>query len=129
MRVCDEDYELIFWDVESGTMIAASATNDVEYDRWSTTLGWPVQGVYEAEWDGTDVNMLDVHPGGEVIARADDFGKVGLLKYPCLMKGSGNVDGLGHSSHVTNVKWMGENRLMSCGGHDLCLFQWNVELH
>lgn len=35
------------------------------------------------------------------MARSDDFGKVSLMKYPCIVKDSGYNEGKGHSSHVT----------------------------
>jgi len=120
-------YELLFWDAGEGySMIAASNLNDVEWAKWSMTLGWPVQGIWPAFADGTDINAVAVSPEGSVIATADDFGKVNLLKYPCLVKGSTPVKGSGHCSHVTNVAWMGDSRLLTCGGHDLCIFQWRV---
>jgi len=119
-------YELQFWDVEAACTVSASALNDVQWVDWSLTLGWPVQGVYMPEADGTDVNAVAVSPNKELLARADDFGKVGLLKWPCLVKGSQAAEGNGHCSHVTNVHWAGDGRLISCGGHDLCVFQWKV---
>ena len=31
----------------------------------------------------------------------------------------------GHSSHVTNVRWLlGDERCVSTGGHDRAIFQW-----
>jgi len=35
------------------------------------------------------------------MARSDDFGKVSLLHYPCVIKGSKYNEAKGHSSHVT----------------------------
>lgn len=74
-------YELIFWDVESSSMISASAVNDVPWHDWSCILGWPVQGIFAPFWDGTDVNSVALNEELSVLARADDFGKVRHRSY------------------------------------------------
>lgn len=62
--------------------------------------------------DGTDVNAVDRsiqsfgNKGMKLLASGDDRGKVRILEYPCVEKNSKSVKGNGHSSHVTNVKWM-----------------------
>lgn len=49
------------------------------------TLGWPVQGVFEAYMDGTDVNAVDrsndehCNSRMKLLASGDDNGKVRLL--------------------------------------------------
>lgn len=54
-------YELLFFDAFTGEQMTSGATmlRDEVWDSWSTTLGWPVQGVFQPEWDGSDVNMVD----------------------------------------------------------------------
>ncbi len=37
----------------------ASALKDEPWYTWTTTLGWPVQGIWESEMDGTDINAID----------------------------------------------------------------------
>jgi len=44
-------------------------------------------------------------PDKEVIATADDFGKVNLYRYPCPKPESLYSSFLGHSAHVTNIKF------------------------
>jgi len=54
-----------------------------------------------------------------MMARADDFGKVSLLKYPCIMKGGKLNVYKGHSSHVTCCRFSKyDNYLYSTGGED-----------
>ena len=54
-----------------------------------------------------------------LLASADDYSQVRILRYPCLKKSSKGVIGIAHSSHVTNVKWNGDDSfLYSSGGED-----------
>ena len=61
-----------------------------------------------------------------IIAIANDYGKIQLYKSPCLE----NVimDAYrGHSVHVTNVKFTSDGKkMLSIGGLDRCIMQWNI---
>ena len=127
------DYELLYWDVNSNSQITrgASALKDEIWHTWSCVLGWPVQGIFESNWDGTDVNMTDRSNykvnGYNMIACSNDFSEIRIYRYPCLKKGSGHISLKGHCSHVTNVKWgINDERLFSTGGEDQCIMQWKV---
>jgi WD40 repeat protein/Ca2+-binding EF-hand superfamily protein len=123
-------YEILFWDVDSCRQDTRGASNNKneEWASWTCTLGWPVQGVFPPCTDGTDVNSVDRCKEGGLIATGDDFGKVNLFRYPCL-KGSANLKFVGHSSHVTCVKFSANSKyLISIGGNDKSIFQWKVEM-
>jgi microtubule-associated protein-like 6 len=65
------------------------------------------------------------------VASGDDKGKVKIFRYPSMMKGSLPVEGKGHSSHVTNVRFAKNDLtqttyLYSTGGNDTCVFQWKI---
>ena len=51
----------MFFDAFTGEQLTSGATmlRDEIWDTWSVTLGWPVQGVFQPEWDGSDVNIVD----------------------------------------------------------------------
>ena len=122
-------YELLFADVTTGSQIpAASALKNADWKTWTCTLGWPVQGLWPESQDGTDLNAADRSHDGNVLAAADEFGRVKLLRYPSPMKGSGDTVYRGHSAHVTSVRWVAEDtHLISIGGNDRCAFQWKHE--
>ncbi|KAF0698173.1 Aste57867_11158 [Aphanomyces stellatus] len=119
-------YELLYCDVKSGKQVtSASAFKDEQWASWTSILGWSVQGMWPPNSDGSDINAVDRSHSGSLLATADDFGKVKVFRYPCVKKHSGFVDYLGHSSHVTNIRWSANDHyLLSTGGLDRCLFQW-----
>ena len=51
----------------------ASMLKDKTWASWTCTIGWPVQGIWPANSDGTDVNACDRSPDGTVLATGDDF--------------------------------------------------------
>ena len=119
-------YELLFANIQTGQQIPkAKELRDVQWSTWSCTLGWPVQGIWPPCSDGTDINAVDRSHVGSLVATGDDFGKVKLFRYPCVQKASQCQEYLGHSSHVTNVRWTCcDECLISLGGNDKCVFQW-----
>lgn len=128
-------YELLFWSADSGKQLTSGGTmlRDEKWASWSCVLGWPVQGIFQANWDGSDVNMVDrshspLSEGkDEVVACADDFSQIRIYKFPCLKREQGSIVLSGHSSHVTNVKFNSEDSyLYSTGGEDQCVMQWKI---
>ena len=81
----------------------ASALRDEVWENWTVNFGWPVQGIFRGTMDGSDINKVDRNRKGDLLAVADDFGKLVIYRYPCLDKGSQGLILRGHSSHVTNV--------------------------
>lgn len=123
------DYELLFWSVESGRQLTHAAdTRDLTWLTETCTLSFNTIGIFPEGADGTDVNTCACSLDKSVIASGDDFGKVKLFSYPASHPRSGHHSYLGHSSHVTGVEFCGGDRqMMSCGGRDHTIIQWNVE--
>jgi WD40 repeat protein len=124
----DGSYELLYYDAETGIQqVSATAMKDVDWATWTCTLGWPVQGIWPAFSDGTDINAVDRSHNRQCLATADDFGLVKIFRNPCVDKGSLSVQCRGHSSHVMNLRWLeGDKHLITVGGNDKCVFQWRV---
>ncbi len=112
----------------------ATALKNEPWHTWTITIGFQSLGLWRAEEDGTDINAVDRShgkvKGSMLIARADDFGKVGLYRYPCPegpRDGSNSRDHKGHSSHVTCCRFNeNDTYLYSTGGEDHCVMQWKV---
>ena len=102
---------------------------DAQWATWTCTLGWPVQGIWPAEADGTDVNAVDRSSDQSTLVTADDFGRVNLFRYPCVSPLDAHRSYVGHSSHVTNTTFtFGGRYVITTGGNDKCVFQWRHEV-
>jgi len=63
----------------------------------------------------------------QLIATGDDLGKVNLFRYPTVKEGAKFVKGVGHSSHVTKVRWNAKDtHILSTGGNDTTVMQWKL---
>jgi len=126
-----KDYEILYWNVETGKKENESAVVDFDWDKWSCILGWPVVGVFREGSDGTDVNSASISDAKDekhdyrVVATSDDFGKVNIFRYPAMKPKCPMKSFDGHSSHVTRVRFSPDaGHVFSTGGNDLSLFQW-----
>lgn len=124
-------YEILFFDTSTGKQVTsgASAYRDEKWETYTARLGWHVQGIWPAFADGSDINSVDRSPDGLVCATADDFGFVKLFRFPCPVEKAAFHDYIGHSSHVTRVRFHKKiSYLISTGGNDKAVFQWKYLL-
>lgn len=118
---------------------------------WSSVLGSEVSGIWPKYSDSTIINAVDANLAASVLVTGDDLGLVKLYRFPCLKKGLllfllrlGSLylpviklwsclclqgakfrKYLGHSAHVTNVRWSNDLQcVLTTGGADHALFQW-----
>ncbi|XP_041430311.1 echinoderm microtubule-associated protein-like 1 isoform X4 [Xenopus laevis] len=122
------DYEILYW-IPSACkqVVSVETTRDLEWATHTCTLGFQVFGVWPEGSDGTDLNAICRSTDKKLLATGDDFGKVHLFSFPCSQfRASGHAYG-GHSSHVTNVSFLCDDRhLISTGGKDMSIMQWRV---
>ncbi|CAG0888088.1 unnamed protein product, partial [Cyprideis torosa] len=121
------DYEILFWDVPSCEQNTQSA--DLRDTAWNTNtcvLTPQTLGIWSDGKDGTDINTAVASES--LLAIGDDFGKVSLYAYPANVAHCEASEYLGHSSHVTKVRFAnGGSKLISLGGGDGGVLQWAVE--
>ena len=94
-------------------------------------LGWASIGIWESGYDGSDINTVDRsnldHDGYQLLALGDDKSKVKIYKWPCAQMGADKIELMGHSSHVTKVKFtFDDSHLISVGGNDTCVFHGKI---
>ncbi|GCB77462.1 hypothetical protein scyTo_0021101, partial [Scyliorhinus torazame] len=97
----------------------------IHWATWTCVLGPEVNGIWPKYTDITDINFVDANFGSATLVSGDDFGLVKLFRFPCLKKGAKFRKYVGHSAHVTNVRWSYDFQwIISTGGADHSVFQW-----
>ncbi|KAK7103893.1 echinoderm microtubule-associated protein-like 6 [Littorina saxatilis] len=108
----------------------ATNTEEIQSIHWASftgVLGAEVNGIWEKYTDTNDVNATDAAFEHQVTVTGDDFGLVKLFRFPCLKKGAKFRKYVGHSAHVTNVRFSADKRrVISTGGADHAVFQWRL---
>ncbi|KAI4463398.1 wd-40 repeat protein [Holotrichia oblita] len=149
IRTNSEDYELLYWNADTlSQQTHASTVRDYEWASNTCTITFTTAGIWPSDADGTDINACDRSHNSELIASVDDFGKVNLYSYPAIQpqvilyckRINRKIFILliilqvlhrhysGHSSHVTNVAFLHDDRkLITVGGNDTAILQWNVQ--
>lgn len=121
-----QDYWLKFYSVDAAKDASASSAKDVKWFTWTCTLGFYSQGIFPGV-DGTDVNSVCRSHNQKFLATGDDFSKVNLFAFPCVVPKAKCVSYPGHSSHVTKVKFsFDDSYLVSTGGGDKCVISWKT---
>ncbi|XP_032883277.1 echinoderm microtubule-associated protein-like 5 isoform X3 [Amblyraja radiata] len=96
-----------------------------QWATWTCVLGPEVNGIWPKYLDVNDINSVDANFNDHVLVTADDYGLVKLYRYPSFKKGAKFKKYMGHSAHVTNVRWSYDYQwVISIGGADHSVFQW-----
>ena len=121
-----QSYELLYHSIDNGQQITnISSLRDVNWHTWTCVLGWPVQGIWPPCASGADINSCDIDKTRKVIVTSDDYSKVKLFRYPSPVERAAYNQYNGHSSHVTTVRFMSDNKhVISIGGNDKSIFQF-----
>jgi len=134
IKVLTRDYEVAHWMLEKASKRLKfyphiPDPDDVKWAGDPLVAGWDVEGCYQPEWDGTDLNDVTLSDDGVFLAAGDDFGAVRLFKYPAVSnKPDVHKKYMGHSSFVVGVEFCRNNEyLITCGGNDMAIFQWRLE--
>jgi len=138
LQTCCGAHELLYWNLyQDGNRFrphqekTSSSMKDEQWASYGAIFGWPMRGIWPEDSDGTDVNGCarsnSATNAEGLLATADDFGKVKLFRWPCIVPRAQHRPYGGHSSHVTNVSFTHQdNWLISTGGQDRAVFQWQV---
>ncbi len=118
--------ERLFFEAPRGLRVTPTSAvlANILWATWTSVLGPSVQGIWQGTSDVTDVNSADLSHDGQVLATGDDFGLVKLFPFP-VPTAARSKRYLGHSSHVTCVRWSHNDQLLaSVGGADTALAIW-----
>jgi len=129
IQTSTNSYEKLMYHVPSGQKVEDNSKyKNVTWNSWTSTLGEEVIGIWPKNSDVGDVNSCDVTGSASCVATGDDFGLVKLFNFPCKDKYSKHKKYIGHSAHVTSVRFTkDDSKLISTGGDDCCVFVWKTE--
>ncbi|KPP56197.1 echinoderm microtubule-associated protein-like 5-like, partial [Scleropages formosus] len=122
-------YKRLVYEVPSGKQVTEQAVVDrITWATWTSVLGDEVVGIWSRNTDKADVTCACVSHSGLNIVTGDDFGMVKLFDFPCPEKfykqtlvfpQAKHKRFLGHSAHVTNIRFTsGDRYVVSAGGDD-----------
>ncbi|KAI8788322.1 echinoderm microtubule-associated protein-like 2 isoform X1 [Biomphalaria glabrata] len=122
------DYEILFWTASSCKMLTnTQVIKDIKWATQNCVLAFNTVGIWPEGVDGTDINGCCKSHNERFLVSCDDFGKVNLFSYPAIQPRSACHSYKGHSSHVTSVSFLfDDSRLISTGGKDTAVLQWQV---
>ena len=131
IQSCSSSYELLYHSVETGSQITKSSNfSDTVWATWTCIFGWPVQGIWPECSSGDDINSCDVDKTRKIIVTGDDFSKVKLFRFPSPVEKAAYNQYNGHSSHVTCVRFLKNNKhVISIGGNDKAIFQFKLNFN
>ncbi|XP_039593751.1 echinoderm microtubule-associated protein-like 6 isoform X2 [Polypterus senegalus] len=118
--------ERLFYKMPSGKHLTnKDEIKVIHWATWTCVIGPEVSGIWPKYTDINDINSVDANYNSAVLVTGDDFGLVKLFRFPCLKKGAKFRKYVGHSAHVTNVRWSHDLQwALSTGGADHSVFQW-----
>lgn len=120
--------ELLFWEMPNGTQIKFPAdVRNVDWYTWSSTYGWPVQGIIPNHSLGDDITCCDRSHTRTCIAVGDARGVLRIFQYPTHRNAQWRSFGA-HSRSITQVKFLFDDSYVITVGADMTICQWRVIL-
>lgn len=126
LQVSTGCYKRHVYEVPSGKhLMDQTAIDRITWATWTSILGDEVMGIWSRHAEKADVSCACVSHSGISLVTGDDFGMVKLFDFPCPEKFAKHKRFLGHSPHVTNIRFTsGDRHVISAGGDDCSLFVW-----
>ncbi|TDH01611.1 hypothetical protein EPR50_G00182120 [Perca flavescens] len=126
IQVSTGAYKRQVFAVPSGKLVSDQTIIDrITWATWTSILGDEVLGIWPRNADKAEVTCACVSHAGLNIVSGDDFGLVKLFDFPCTEKFAKHKRYLGHSPHVTNIRFSHEDKyVISTGGDDCSVFVW-----
>ena len=110
--VNSEDFGLVFVNVPTGSVLPASACSSIEWHTWTCVLGLPVKGLFSQFCRHLDIGTVCRSHSKKIVATGDDYSKVKLYKYPCLVEAAPFKCYIGHSSKVSKLRFLNEDKYL-----------------
>uniref|UniRef100_A0AAR2KFA6 HELP domain-containing protein n=1 Tax=Pygocentrus nattereri TaxID=42514 RepID=A0AAR2KFA6_PYGNA len=122
--------ERLFYRMPAGKFLPKEEAKGIHWMTWTSVFGPEVNGIWPKYSNVNGINSVDANYSSAVLVTGDDFGLVKLFRFPCLKKAAKFKKYIGHSAHVTNVRWSNDLQwVVSTGGADHSVFQWRFLEH
>ncbi|EKX32589.1 hypothetical protein GUITHDRAFT_82168, partial [Guillardia theta CCMP2712] len=127
LQSCGSEQDLLFWNVEEQTLIPGfEETCDIEWDSYSSTVGWSVQGLVGTGLANTSCSRS---LSGHLLASGNTDAMVRLFRFPCIVQGAEANMCSGHVGTVMCVRFTCDDTfVISCGSEDRCVYQWRRKM-
>jgi len=122
--------ELNFFEADTGLYIpAASRLRDTTWASQTCTLGWPVQGIWPPQKDGTECTTCDSNlfrgEDGTIIATGDNYGRIRLFRYPSTSAFASSKLYWASANPITRIRFAsGDAHVLSITGVSKSFMQW-----
>jgi len=124
-------YEILYWDVLQGksmSSIADFSGADIDWETWTSVLGFPVMGIWHKEALGGEIKSVDRSKDKKTLVVSDDKGGIKIFNCPCVNANAAYRRYQLHSSFVMSVRFLkSDSYIISAGGSDCALIQWKFK--
>ena len=127
VRSNSADLELLYWNPVTGDQVTdMDQVDTLDWASHNCVLTFTSLGIWRhSDNDRTDINATAMSTN--LLAAAEDSGKVKVYRYPTIQMDSDSKEMMGHSAHVTSVQFLDDqNKLISAGGRETSLLQWSM---
>ena len=125
LMTCGNEQDVMFWSVTTQEIAGSfDDMRDVDWETFTCTIGWPVQGVV-----GTGIQTTSCcrSLSGHILAAANTDGIMRLFRYPCVVTGAEAGLAGGHTGTISCVRFTFDDTFLVSGSlEDRCVFQWRV---
>ena len=133
LQSTDAVRELLYWQVSTGKIITnAHSVRNVKWQTWTCLYGWPVQGIFNGihgvPQEGEINAVCRTNDSRLLVAGASNTvnGAIKLFNYPTLSSACPALYG-GHTSPPVDIVFLvNDRKLISIGGNDTTIFEWEL---
>ncbi|KAK3594968.1 hypothetical protein CHS0354_019890 [Potamilus streckersoni] len=128
LQSVDEDLNVCFWDVGNAQQIKqAYVLRDMDWHTHNNTIAYNILGTWTVLENGGQVNTVSRSNFRDLVLTGDDLGRIRLFKYPASRLKAEHVSVKPYSGDMVALTFsFDDTTVISCGGIDTSLIQWNV---
>ncbi|KAL3861137.1 hypothetical protein ACJMK2_007206 [Sinanodonta woodiana] len=128
LQSVDEDLNVCFWDVGNSQQIKqAYVLRDMDWNTHNSTIAYNILGTWTVLEKGEQVNTVSRSNFRDLVLTGDDLGRIRLYKYPASKSKAEHLIFKPYSGNLVALTFsFDDTTVISCGGIDTSLIQWNV---